>query len=308
MSTLSTTTVRSMTGQGHATEQGDLGILSVEVRTVNNRGFKCAPRVSDSLASLESRIEALARSSIRRGSVHLSVIWRRPPAESVPNIDTGVLQAYYQQIEQARQAAGSEAPIEMTALMTLPGVIVSQKEDRRDDARLWNFVESGVQAAIENLNEMRAIEGAHMAASLHEDCEQIRGHVDRIAQLAPQAATNYQQRLESKIKRTLAEHDLSVESVDLLREVQIYADRADISEEITRLGSHLKMFVDVLDSTVNESGQREPTGRKLDFIIQEMFRETNTIGSKAADAEVSAGVVEIKCAIERMRELVQNLE
>ena len=114
--------------------------------------------------------------------------------------------------------------------------------------------------------------------------------------------------MESKIKRVLAEREISAEPADLLREVQIYADRADISEEITRLGSHLTMFKDVLNGTANDTGQREPTGRKLDFIIQELFRETNTIGSKAADAEVSANVVEIKCAIERMRELVQNLE
>ena len=104
----------------------------------------------------------------------------------------------------------------------------------------------------------------------------------------------------------LAEHNLEVQTIDLLREVQIFADRVDISEEITRLGSHLKMFAGVL---AGESGQTpEPTGRKLDFIIQEMFRETNTIGSKAADAEISTHVVEIKCASERMRELVQNLE
>ncbi len=97
---------------------------------------------------------------------------------------------------------------------------------------------------------------------------------------------------------------LQVQPVDLLREVQVYADRVDISEEIVRLGSHLAMFTSVLQG----GDEPEPTGRKLDFILQEMFRETNTIGSKASDAEISADVVEIKCAIERMRELVQNLE
>ena len=307
MSNLTTVGVRSMTGQGHASSQNELGTIVVEVRTVNNRGFKCSPRVSDSLASLESRIETLVRGLIHRGSVHLSASWRRPPGESVSNIDTSVLMAYYRKLDEARSSLGSEAPIDLTPLLQLPGVVVSAKEDRREDDHLWEFVSETIVAAIDNLNEMRSKEGANMAASLHDDCEQIRTRLDQIDQLAPQAVDHYRQRLESKIKRTLAEHELSVEAVDLLREVQIYADRADISEEITRLGSHLKMFVDVLDA-VNESGQREPTGRKLDFVIQEMFRETNTIGSKAANAEVSAHVVEIKCAIERMRELVQNLE
>lgn len=297
-----------MTGQGHATAQSDLGTMTVEVRTVNNRGFKCSPRLSDSLASLESQIESLARSLISRGSVHLSVNWRRPAALSLPNIDTAVLQAYVDQLESVRKATNQVGAIDLAALITLPGVMVSTKENRRDDEVLWEFVESTVIAAIDNLNGMRAVEGGRMADSLHTDCSQIQSHLDRIAELAPRAIDTYQQRLEAKIKRTLEQHDLSVDAVDLLREVQIYADRSDISEEITRLGSHLTMFIDVLDDSLDDAGQREPTGRKLDFVIQEMFRETNTIGSKAADAEVSAGVVEIKCAIERMRELVQNLE
>ena len=141
---------------------------------------------------------------------------------------------------------------------------------------------------------------------LRSECEQIRGRVTEIEGLAPRAIEVYRTRLETKIRRALTEHDLQIEPVDLLKEIQIYADRSDISEEITRLTSHLQLFLEVLLGSGN--GASEPTGRKLDFIIQEMFRETNTIGSKGADAEIAAQVVEIKCAIERMRELVQNLE
>ncbi len=151
-----------------------------------------------------------------------------------------------------------------------------------------------------------------MAETLLGDCETIGGHVRAIETLAPQAAESYRVRLQAKVQRVLAEHDAEVNPVDLLREVQVYADKADVSEEITRLDSHLKLFQAVLRGESpdgdRESGRDEPVGRKLDFIIQEMFRETNTIGSKSAHAEVSAIVVEIKCAIERMRELVQNLE
>ncbi len=308
MSTLTTNCVRSMTGQGHASAQSDLGTMTVEVRTVNNRGFKCSARLSDSLASLESPIESLARSLISRGSVQLSVNWRQPAAESLPNIDTILLQAYVEQLESVRQVAKSSATIDLATLVSLPGVITSAKQNRRDNEALWKFVQSTIVAAIDNLNEMRSIEGGRMAQSLHQDCSQIQTHLDRIAEIAPLAIDTYQQRLETKIKRTLAANHLTVDSIDLLREVQIFADRNDISEEITRLSSHLKMFVQVLEDSVDDAGQREPTGRKLDFVIQEMFRETNTIGSKAANAEVSTNVVEIKCAIERMRELVQNLE
>jgi uncharacterized protein (TIGR00255 family) len=297
-----------MTGQGHSSAQSDLGTMTVEVRTVNNRGFKCSPRLSDSLASLESKIESLARSLISRGSVHLNVNWRRPVELSLPNIDTAALKAYVDQLESVRKTSGVDAMIDLSALINLPGVIASSKENRRDDDQLWDFVASTVTAAIDNLNQMRAVEGGRMADSLHGDCSHIQSSLHRIAEIAPRTIDTYQQRLESKIQRALEKHDLSVDTIDLLREVQIYADRSDISEEITRLGSHLQMFVEVLDKSIDAAGQREPTGRKLDFVIQEMFRETNTIGSKAADSEISTHVVEIKCAIERMRELVQNLE
>jgi uncharacterized protein (TIGR00255 family) len=207
--------------------------------------------------------------------------------------------------------------------MNLPGVISSTRQDRRDDEALWTFVSDGIIDAFENLNEMRSVEGSHMAATLNADCDLVQSHVERIAELAPRALDNYRGRLETKIERILSEREIEFQPVDLLREVQIYADKIDVSEEITRLDSHLKMFRNVLDGEAHglavinaeakkqpstDQSVREPTGRKLDFIIQEMFRETNTIGSKSADAEVSAHVVEVKCAIERMRELVQNLE
>ena len=192
--------------------------------------------------------------------------------------------------------------------MTLPGVIVSARDKFDDDGPLWELVQTTILQTIEHLNEMRAAEGASMATTLREECDQIRSRVAQIAELAPRTIDTYRTRLEAKIQRALAENDLKIESVDLLREVQIYADRADFSEEITRLSSHLDMFLATLSRPSASAEGPEPAGRKLDFIIQEMFRETNTIGSKAADAEVSAHVVEIKCAIERMRELVQNLE
>ncbi len=306
--------VRSMTGQGHATAQGELGTITVEVRTVNNRGFKCSSRISDSLSALENKIETLVRSLIHRGSISLSVNWRRPAGENLPGVDQDVLMAYARQLQQVRSTLAqssrdSEAglTIELSSLMTLPGVIVAVKEERRQDDSLWAFVESAIIDAIENLDRMREIEGGNMAKTLIADLDLIAESVEQVRVLAPRAVDTYQNRLETKIHRILAEREIEVQTIDLLREIQLFADRADISEEVTRLNSHLQMFRGVLSGTAGVD-RREPTGRKLDFVIQEMFRETNTIGSKAADAAVSAHVVEVKCAIERMRELVQNLE
>ncbi|TWU57696.1 YicC/YloC family endoribonuclease [Rubripirellula reticaptiva] len=300
--------VRSMTGQGHAAQQGELGTLTVEVRTVNNRGFKCSSRISDSLSAIDNKIESLTRSLIHRGSVSLAVSWRKPDGGSGPGIDTDVLSAYAKQLQQVRDDLNDPAmTIELSSLMTLPGVLVAAREDRRQDDELWSFVKSGITAAIEDLDRMREVEGAHMASTLRGDVELIATALEQIRILAPRAVEAYRQRLETKIDRIFSERSIDVQPVDLLRETQIYADRVDISEEITRLDSHLQMFNRVLTGD-DDSDRREPTGRKLDFVIQEMFRETNTIGSKASDSEVSAHVVEIKCAIERMRELVQNLE
>lgn len=140
-----------------------------------------------------------------------------------------------------------------------------------------------------------------MATQLRLDAALISEHLSNISELAPSVVTQHRERLEGRINKLLEQRGLEVTQLDLLREVQLFADRCDISEEITRLSSHLQMFSDTL-------GGSDASGRKLDFIIQEMFRETNTIGSKASDAQIAALVVEIKCGLERMRELVQNLE
>ncbi len=330
MSSVIIENARSMTGQGHATQQTDLGTFVVEVRTVNNRGFKCALRSTDSLSSFDSRVESLVRTLIHRGSVNLAISWKRPPAETLPQIDSEVLGAYFSQLQNAKNTfAGEGATIDLAQLAMLPGVIVQKTQDRRDNAVLWETVQQTIRDAVQSLDVMRAQEGANMAASLRMDCELIRQHVAQIAELAPQSVDAYQKRLETKIQRVLAQHEIDVPMIDLLREVQIYADRVDYSEEVMRLGSHLQLFEQTLSGKVagdsespasqTDAGQidasqadashdREPSGRKLEFIVQEMLRETNTIGSKASQTEISAHVVEIKCAIERMRELVQNLE
>lgn len=305
MTQTKTRAVRSMTGQGHATKQGELGSVQVELRTVNSRGFKCVPRLSDSLAAFESRVEAAVRSRIHRGTVHISVSLRRPPSEELPTVNRFALESYLRELRQLRESnqdLGGE--INLSVLLSLPGVLSSSRENRREDETVWDEVESTIIRAIDNLDQMRAIEGRRMAETLTDECRQVRARLDLIADLAPRAVDVYRNRLQGKIERTLEDHGIHVQTVDLLREVQLYADRVDTSEEIVRLGSHLEMFTSVLQG----GDQPEPTGRKLDFILQEMFRETNTIGSKASDSAISGHVVEIKCAIERMRELVQNLE
>lgn len=321
MSVAVTHQVRSMTGQGGASGRTAIGTVRVELRTVNHRGFKCSSRLPDALAGMETKLEAVVRRYLRRGSVNLSIALESDGEPTPLRVNQAVLADYVQQFRGAIERAGyADAPgviLNVAAMGSLEGVLSGGRVDETQRGALFDEVRVVLQDALQNLVAMRQREGARMAEALLADCAVIHRHVQAIEQLAPQVAEAYRVRLEAKVKRLLSQHDINVETVDLLREVQLYADKADISEELTRLDSHLDLFRSVIEGSGgggdggrddSEDGREQATGRKLDFIIQEMFRETNTIGSKSASSDVSALVVEIKCAIERMRELVQNLE
>ncbi len=293
--------VRSMTGQGTGRVESELGSLTVELRSVNQRGLRVSPRMGDLLAPLEIRFEQLIRSQLKRGALQASVRFS-PSAAVLPTmINAEVVAAYVAQLQQIRAQTGLQDPISLTGLLQLPGALCGTEATTIDPETVWPLLQAATELALQNLDEMRAAEGAAMAHQLRLDAAAITASLQQISTLAPQVVIQYRDRLESRITRYLEQRGLEVAELDLLREVQVYADRCDISEEITRLSSHLQLFADTL-------GGSEASGRKLDFIIQEMFRETNTIGSKASDAQIAALVVEIKCALERMRELVQNLE
>ena len=304
-----------MTGQGRATGNigsGDVGsgVMTVELRTVNHRGFKCSIRTSDVFAGLESKIEASIRKTVHRGSVTVTITFENSGAEANTTVNADVLESYIRQCQNAMKAVestdGQNLNLDVGHLVSLPGVITSRWSGSGQDA-IWEQLKDVLNAALANLVQMRRAEGQNMSHTLLSDCDTIRQHVERVSKLAPLATENYRTRLETKVRRVLEDNNLAIEPIDVLREVQIYADKSDVSEEITRLKSHIELFEATLGGDL-ESESADPVGRKLDFITQEMFRETNTIGSKAAHQQTSAEVVEIKCAIERMRELVQNLE
>jgi uncharacterized protein (TIGR00255 family) len=293
--------VRSMTGQGAGHAEGDLGTVSVELRAVNQRGLRLVSRLNELLVPLEGRFEQLIRSRVKRGSLQGAVRFV-PAAAILPGvINAAAVTAYANQLRQIRDSLGLSDTIDLTGLLQLPGAITGADSPSLDTDEIWPLLEAATEAALENLDRMRASEGAAMAVQLRIDAGMISEQLSQISELAPCVVSQYRERLENRINRLLDERGMEISPLDLLREVQLFADRCDISEEITRLSTHLHLFSDTL-------GGSEASGRKLDFIIQEMFRETNTIGSKAGDAQIGSSVVEIKCALERMRELVQNLE
>lgn len=290
-----------MTGQGSGRSENELGLVSVEIRSVNQRGLRIATRIAEPLAPLESRVEQLIRTRLKRGSLQVNVRFSATGANSAGTVNSTVVLSYAAQLHRIRESLMSNDPIDLAYLLQLPGAIETTERDGLDVEQAWALVEQATLAALESLDAMRATEGEAMAAQLQADSDQISVHLTQIVELAPAVVTQYRDRLENRISRLLEERGLQLGQAEIVREVQLFADRTDISEEITRLTSHLAMFAETLQG-------EESSGRKLDFIIQEMFRETNTIGSKANDAQIGGRVVEIKCAIERMRELVQNIE
>ena len=292
--------LRSMTGQGQSQSEGPFGTMVIELRTVNNRHLKISTKWDDALVPIDARAESWIRSRVVRGTMYVNGTLRRTSSSEF-QINLPVLESYYHQLRHAQQCLGPSAPIELTQIAALPGVISSGQERSQDADRLWEVVEPVLSQAIANLQDMRATEGNSMKQRLEEDLRFMAKQLASIEARSPVVVIQYRDRLRGRIEAALSEFNIATGPTDLLREVQIFADRCDISEEITRLSSHLKMFSDALNSG-------EAAGRKLDFVTQEMFREANTIGSKANDAEIAGYVVETKCAIERMRELVQNLE
>jgi uncharacterized protein (TIGR00255 family) len=289
-----------MTGHGEAQCQQNGTTVAVEVRTINNRYFKLSVRGGEGTSSLEPKIEGVVRKSIRRGTVQVSLKIDREFSPEDYRINEAVLRSYRQQLESLQDDSDKRA-ISLDALLTLPGVVDEQGTTRADLESEWPIIEQTVSDALNNLNSMRTDEGRAMGEDLAANCATIAAELDQIAERAPLVADGYRRRLEERLNNWLAEHDVKVEQSDLVREVGVFADRCDISEEIVRLRSHLEQFDTMMKAD-------ESNGRKLEFLTQEMFRETNTIGSKANDAEIARHVIEIKAAIERMREMIQNVE
>ena len=291
----------SMTGHGEAHRHQDGVRVAVEVRTVNNRFLKVSLRISDGYGSLEPLIEAVIRNHLRRGSVSVSI---RVECESSPDdfrLNEVVLASYYRQLQELAKRESGPQDIRIDSLLTLPGVVTENASRRSDAEAVWPVLEGALNEALENLSRMRAEEGAAMGRDLHANCQAIDADLEQIGQRAPLVVDAYRKRLLERLNKLLEEFGLEIQAGDIVREVGLFTDRSDISEEIVRLRSHLQQF-DAIARTEQNSG------RKLDFLIQEMLRETNTIGSKANDSEIARHVVEIKTTIERMREMIQNVE
>ena len=297
----------SMTGFGSAVCKEENISVSVELKTVNNRYFKLSLRLPDGYGALEHRVESLLRGVIERGTINAHVRIAGVKESSGFQINTAVLELYVKQLSDAVAELGQkgyspQGSLALDRLAFLPGVVITENENSEtENEKIGTLLEKAICEALNALQTMRKTEGESMAKDLMENLESLRRLIGTITELAPRVAPLYRQRLKERLEKVMAEQGLSLNDTDFIRELAVYADRCDISEELVRFQSHLEQFTFAMQT-------QESCGRKLDFLTQELFREANTIGSKANDADITRHVVEIKTVIERIREMVQNIE
>lgn len=290
----------SMTGYGEARRQTETLHVGVEIRTVNNRYFKLTCRGPEGFAVLESDIEKLVQSYITRGTVSVSYRLQPASADGQYVLDSTLLQSYWRQLHRLAEKVHAPTPADLGSVLQLPGVVIERQIDS-DPRDVWPLLSETLTEALDRLQEFRRAEGTAMQQELSAQCRAIEGQLDNVSRCAPAVVREYRDRLAERLTELLADKQVNVEQSDLLREVSLFADRCDITEEITRLQSHLAQFQSFLQGETSQ-------GRKLEFVSQEMFREINTIGSKANNVEIAHHVVEMKSAVEKMRELLQNVE
>jgi len=293
--------INSMTGYGES--QGELNDVTytVEIKSINNRYFKTNVRLPETAAFLEEDIGKLLRKNLSRGTVTYVLRPKGVSANVLFDIDEKALQVYMEKLGRVVSLADIKCPINIGGLLELPGIVQPILPDEETAEEIKKMVLSITQEAIDQLKQMRAAEGAALAADLDSYCDAIKQDLERIRARTEIVLEEYQRKLKRRVDELLADAKLKLDEETLAREVAVFADRSDISEEIARLDSHLEQFAEGCRTNAQ-------AGRRLDFISQEMLREANTIASKASDSEITRCVVDIKCQIDRIKEQVQNIE
>ena len=293
--------IRSMTGFGQACAEIDGVIYTVEIRSVNNRYLKIQVRLPDMLAFLESEIEKLHRQHIQRGTVYYSLCMKNVSGQALFDIDENTLSAYVQRLKGLLGADDGHGRIDLAGMLSLPGIVQPAIPTEEQTQRMRQAALALTQEALDQLSVSRGEEGKILTEDLLANCDHITEELSTIGERVNSVVADYHNRLKERVENLLAQAKLKLDEDLLSREVAIFAERSDIAEEVSRLGAHLQQFRECCE-------KGGPVGRRLDFVTQEMLREANTIASKGTDAAIAHSVIEIKCAIDRVKEQVQNVE
>jgi len=293
----------SMTGFGKAAAQTDLGTLSIEIRSVNNRYFDLSARLPREWAAVEIRVRDLVHQHISRGKVDLWVHWTPPPDFTVHvELSEELIGEVAQRFRQAGEHIGMNIEVPWSELFKLPGVLTVRPAEF-DEQTLFATIEKVVLEALDQLHAMRSAEGRAMSEAVAGHLATLRHLTDEIERMRGSVLEKQRERLRHLVEQLRVDVSQALPTDRLEAEMLLLADRSDITEEIVRLRSHYEAFERLL-----RSDKGEPAGKHMEFITQEIFREATTIGNKARDTEISALVVALKHETEKIREQLQNVE
>lgn len=289
----------SMTGFGRGVVVLGRYQATVEMSAVNRKQAEVVIQLPREIQELDSLIRKMVQQAVSRGRIQVSVHLEDVEQQvCVPQLDGALARAFQESIRELSEVIGVELNASVADYLKQPGILSFKTRDL-EACEAWVSIEPAILLALEKLQEMRKTEGGHLKADLIRRMERIRGFAEEIALLAPERPVRQRELMTKRLMDAGVEFDLDDER--LVRELAMFADRCDISEELTRLKSHFEKFADYVASS-------EASGRALDFLCQELFRELNTIGSKANDAGIAHVIVEAKTELEKIREQVQNVE
>lgn len=288
-----------MTGYGRSQKILNGRDILVEIKSVNHRYFEYSSRIPRVYNYIDDKLKTMLKTAISRGKVDVSVsINNIDGKDALIDINSGIAAGYVEALRSISESLNLEDDLKLSNLMRLPDVFNVQKAPD-DEEQIWVDVSEVVTEALAKFVEMRAVEGEKLKNDVTEKASYILNMVSKVEELSPLTVENYRNRLYAKLSDVLQDKDIDEQR--LLTEAAVFAEKIAVDEETVRLRSHISQLVAMLDSN-------EAIGRKLDFIVQEMNREVNTIGSKAQDLNITRLVVDMKAEIEKIREQIQNIE
>jgi len=291
----------SMTGFGRAQVSEGVDTVSVQINSVNSRYLKINTRLPEILYPFERDIHEIIRKNMHRGAVGVYITHKSLRPETSYTLNGEAIKGYVRQLRKLKKETNISPELRFETLLSLPGVVTGIALGEKDNKRVWRLTGKTLDTALAAMQNMRAREGSALQKDLSARVGTIKTMLSRVQKYAPSVAETYRKKLHTRIKVLLNKSGATLDKNDLIREVAIFADRCDISEEISRMASHIGQFLAVA------RGETLP-GRKLDFIAQEMLRETNTMGSKANSAPLTKFVVQMKAEIDKIKEQLQNVE
>ena len=294
--------IKSMTAFGRAKLEGKEKDITVEIKSVNSRFFDCSVKMPRAYLSLEERIKTyVQKNAIARAKVDIFItVDNHSTVSQKLDIDMAYAESYIAALYELRDTFRLKDDISVMSVARNPEIMRATKVDS-DIEEEWELLRPVLDIAIADHTAMRTAEGEKAIADIKDKIELIRSYTDEIEVISKEDTVGYRDKLEERLRKILQDNSVEIDEQRLLTECAVWADKIAIDEELVRLRSHFGAFYDIADS-------KEPSGRKLDFLMQEMNRETNTIGSKANNARIARIVVNIKGELEKIREQVQNIE